>query len=145
MEVQANYMQSVGKKIWRFVEVYIFVVISTVSGSAIAKDVVFAKSKARDKTLRVGAELFMTRSCAPPLSAKTSAQNEQAASAGRKSVKLSLRAVEKGIAIEKGWFASAARRFEERMYAFLNQHRFQERARRALPLNLATETPPLLI
>jgi hypothetical protein len=66
MQVVDNNIQSVGKKLWRLVEVYIFVMISTVSGSAITKDVVSAKSKAKGKTLRNGIELFTTCASAPP-------------------------------------------------------------------------------
>ncbi len=157
MEVQGNSIQSIGKKFWRFVEVYIFVMISTISGNAITKDVVSAKSKAKDKTLRVGIELLMTRAAAPPHTAKspTLATHIQTSSSICAEVVVqevfsvsqttSQCAIEKGRAIEKEHFIYAARLFETRLSAFAHQYVFQERVRHILPLNLATENLPLLI
>jgi hypothetical protein len=157
MEVQASNIQSIGKKFWRLVEVYIFVMISTISGSAITKDVVSAKSKAKDKTLRVGIELFITCASAPPHAAKSPNHNfhNQTNSvigmcalgqkALNKSHTASHCAIEKGRAIEKEHFSCAARLFEMRLSAFAHQYGFQERVRHHLPLNLATENLPLLI
>lgn len=156
MEVQGNNIQSIGKKFWRFVEVYIFVMMSTVSGSAITKDVVFAKSKAKDKTLQTGIELFTTRSSAPPHAANApnlkylGYENQvESATCGRvvaqQTFKTSLCAIEKGYAIEKEYLICAARLFETRICAFWHQYAFQEHVRHNLPLNLATENVPLLI
>ncbi len=157
MEVQGNSIQSIGKNFWRLVEVYIFVMMSTVSGSAITKDVVFAKSKAKDKTLQTGIELFTTRSSAPPHAANTpnleyESQYEsrvESATCGcvadQQTFKTSRCAIEKGRAIEKEHFTCAARLFEARLSAFAHQYVFQEHMRHHLPLNLATENLPLLI
>lgn len=161
MEVQGNNIQSIGKKFWRLVEVYIFVMISTLSGSAITKDVVSAKSKAKDKTLRVGVELFMTRASAPPHAAQSPNHysHKQTNSAigvnavGQEAIKTlhiaSQCAIEKGRAIEKEhfkeYFICAARLFETRLSALAHQYVFKEHVRHHLPLNLATENLPLLI
>lgn len=153
MEVQGNSIQSIGKKFWRLVEVYIFVMMSTVSGSAITKDVVFAKSKAKDKTLQTSIELFTTRSSAPPHAANTpnlEYENQvESATCGRvadqQTFKTSHCAIEKGHAIEKEHFTCAARLFEARLSAFAHQYVFQEHVRHHLPLNLAAENLPLLI
>ncbi len=156
MEVQGSNIQSIGKKFWRLVEVYIFVMISTVSGSAITKDVVGAKSKAKDKTLRVGIELFITHASAPPPATntpnhysytKTSSAIRSGAvvQASFKTALTSPCAIEKGRAIEKEHYLCAARLFESRLSAFVHQYAFQEHVRHHLPLNLTTENPPLLI
>ncbi len=159
MEVQGNNIQSIGKKFWRFVEVYIFVMISTISGNAITKDVVSAKSKAKDKTLRTGIELFVTQASAPPPTAKSPnhhVDTEPCANsvirtgvvmqeAFKTSHTASPCAIEKGRAIEKEHFIRAARLLETRLSAFARQYVFQEHVRHALPLNLATENQPLLI
>ncbi len=146
-------MQSIGKKFWRIVEVYIFVMMSTVSGSAITKDVVSAKSKAKDKTLRVGVELLMTRASAPPHAANTpnlEYENQvESATCGcvadQQTFKTSHCAIEKGRAIEKEHFLCAARLFETRLSALARQYVFQEHVRHHLPLNLAAENLTLLI
>ncbi len=154
MKVQGNSIQSIAKKFWRFVEVYIFVMMSTVSGSAITKDVVFAKSKAKDKTLQTGIELFTTCYSAPPHAANTPnleyEDQVESATCGRvvaqRTFKTSLSAIEKGCVIEeKEHFTYAAWVFETRMSAFWHQYVFQEHVRHHLPLNLATENIPLLI
>jgi hypothetical protein len=151
MQVVDNNIQSVGKKLWRLVEVYIFVMISTVSGSAITKDVVSAKSKAKGKTLRNSIELFTTCASAPPHAANVLNHQHQkqvkTATATRAAVsevfKASRCAIEKGRAIEKEHFICAVRLFENRLSAFV--HQFQERVRHRLPLKLASENRPLLI
>jgi hypothetical protein len=155
MEVQGNSIQSIGKKFWRLVEVYIFVMMSTVSGSAITNGVVFAKSKAKDKTLQTNIELFTTtRSSALPHAANTPNLEYQKqvefATCGRvadqQTFKTSRCAIEKGRAIEKKeHFTCAARLFEARLSAFAHQYVFQEHMRHHLPLNLAAENLPLLI
>jgi hypothetical protein len=157
MEVQGNNIQSIGKKFWRFVEVYIFVMISTISGSAITKDVVSAKSKAKDKTLRVGIELFMTCASAPPHVAKSPNHNFHkqtnsvigTCAVGQKALNTSHTAshcaIEKGRAIEKEHLSYAARLFEARLSAIAHQYVFQEHVRHRLPLNLTAENPPLLV
>ncbi len=156
MEVQASNIQSVGKKFWRLVEVYIFVMISTFSGSAITKDVVSAKSKAKEKTLRVGIELFITHASAPPPATNTPNHYSdtktnsaiRSGAVGQKSLETSQTspcAIEKGRAIEKEHVTCAARLFESRLSAFAHQYAFQEHVRHHLPLNLTAENPPLLI
>gem|GEM_PF-3060526 len=156
MEVQGSNIQSIGKKFWRLVEVYIFVMISTVSGSAITKDVVSAKSKAKDKTLRIGTELFITHASAPPHAANTpnhchyteahlARQTRAVVQVSFKTALTSPCAIEKGRAIEKEHIICAARLFEMRLSAFAHQYGFQEHVRHRLPLNLATENLPLLI
>ncbi len=131
--------------------------ISTISGSAITKDVVSAKSKAKDKTLRTGIELFMTRTSAPPHNAQspnheickptklaigTSAVRQEALNTVQTA---SHCAIEKGRAIEREYFRCAARLFETRLSAFVHQYVFQEHVRHSLPLNFAAENLPLLI
>ncbi|MFQ3597949.1 MAG: hypothetical protein SNJ55_09430 [Chloroherpetonaceae bacterium] len=151
MEVQGNNIQSIGKKFWRFVEVYIFVMISTISGSAITKDVVSAKSKAKDKTLRIGIELFVTCASAPPHAAQSPNRyvHKQTDSAigvsdvGQEAFKTPHAASQR--AIEKEYFKCAARLFETRLSALAHQYVFKERVRHHLPLNFATENLPLLI
>lgn len=157
MKVQGNNIQSIGKKFWRFVEVYIFVVMSTVSGSAIAKDVVSAKSKAKDKTLRIGIELFMTHASAAPHAAKSPNHNFHkqtnsvtgTCAVGQKALNTahtaSHCAIEKGRNIKKEHLSCAARLFEARLSALVHQYVFQEHVRHCLPLNLTTENPPLLV
>ncbi len=149
MKVQGNNIQSIGKKCWRLVEVYIFVIMSTISGSAITKDVVSAKSKAKDKTLQVGTELLVTSASAPPHMAATKNLQTQAASsvAVQKNLNTSKTssncAIEKGRAIEKGQLTCAARLFEKRICALVRS--LQERVRHTLPFNLITQRTPLLI
>ncbi|MGQ9805594.1 MAG: hypothetical protein ACUVRP_05890 [Chlorobiales bacterium] len=157
MEVQGNNIQSIGKKFWRFVEVYIFVMISTVSGSVITKDVVSAKSKAKDKTLRVGIELFMKHASAPPHAAQSPNHNFHkqtnsvisTCAVGQKALNTSHTAsdcaIEKGRAIEKEHFICAARLFESCLSARMHQYVLEEHVRHRFPLNLATENLPLLI
>lgn len=69
MKVRGNNIRAIGKKFWRFVEVYIFVSISTFAGSAIVKDIVSAKLKLKDKTLKDDVELFVSLASAPPKAA----------------------------------------------------------------------------
>jgi len=156
MEAQASNIQSIGKKFWRLVEVYIFVMISTISGSAITKDVVSAKSKAKDKTLRIGSELLITRASASPPATTIPKQQYRTVTVSTrrtsvvaqksfKTASTSLCAIEKGRAIEKEHIICAARLFEMCLSAFAHQYGFQERVRHHLPLNLATENLPLLI
>jgi hypothetical protein len=142
MQVRSNNsIKSVGKEFWRFVEVYIFVVISSISGSAITKDFVSAKSKAKDKTLRTSIELLIAHSSAPP-----DIQNQPAKNESIQNERLELaraRATASSSAIEKG--NGIAKSSEMTRVATTRQYLRQESTRHSIPLNLLQEISPLLI
>lgn len=149
MNLCGNDICAIGKKFWRFVEVYIFVMISTLSGGAIVKDIVSAKSKSKDKTLKAEVELFVSASApkAAPFDDSQNEPNVRRALEAIGSAKASERAVEKGRAIEKGKkpFAFAASVFETRLVAQRREATMQAESWRTRPLNLLQQASPLRI
>ncbi len=140
MLVLMSDIPSIGKKFWRLVEVYIFVMMSTVAGSAITKDVASTKSKVKDKTLREDIELFQV-CAATPLQAARALKPATATRAAVRTVFKTRCAIEKGAVVQK--FTGATQFLENRLSAFM--HQYQERVHHRLPLPLSSKNRPLLI